>query len=128
MLDTQRQTRPVSTLTSAPVVSVEPKQPLRDVVERFMQHGIGFVAVLNGGSVAGVVSERDVIRAIHDGADLDEVSATDIMSTDLVTTESDTTIVEAARLMTTNGIRHLLVLGDDGGVLAIEDLLGELLA
>lgn len=115
--------RPVSTLTSKYVISVEPEVSLRAVVDHFIEGGVSFVVVTAGGSVAGVVSEHDVLRAIHDGADIDEVSAADVMSIDLITAEPDVTIAEAARLMIDNRVRHLLVFGGHGGVVSIRDVL-----
>lgn len=116
----------VGDLTNRHVISVEPKTSLRVVIEHFVEAGVGFVVVDDGGSVAGVVSERDVMRAIHDGADLDEVWAADIMSIDLVTADSDTTVLEAARLMANNRIRHLIVMGDQSGVISIRNILESL--
>ena len=115
--------RPVSTLTSKYVISVEPEASLRVVVDHFIEGGVSFVVVADSGSVAGVVSEHDVLRAIHDGADIDQIWAADIMSIDLITAEPEVTIGDAARLMIENGVRHLLVFGGRGGVVSIRDVL-----
>ncbi len=120
--------RPIGDLASTSVISVEPTAPLRVVVQHFVERGVSFVVVSDAGSVAGVVSEHDVLRAIHDGADIDEIWAADIMTTDLVTTDRQTPVVEAARLMTANQVRHLIVVGPEWGVVSIRDVLEALVA
>lgn len=128
MPDPRTHARLLAELTSTRVVMVEPNETLRAVIHHFIEDGVDFVVVGGRASVGGVVSEHDVVRAIHDGADVDEVWAADIMTTDLVTVAGDATIGEAAELMTANQIRHLLLLGDEGGVLSIGDLLEALVA
>ncbi len=114
---------PVSDLASRYVISVESTAPIRTVIEHFVDGGVGFVVVLDSGSVAGVVGEHDVVSAIHDGADIDEIWAADIMSTDLVTADGTESLDAVARLMVDNRVRHVLVLGDQGGVVSIRDVL-----
>ncbi|MDH3296221.1 MAG: CBS domain-containing protein [Acidimicrobiia bacterium] len=114
---------PITTLTSKFVISVEPNASLRTVVDHLVNGGVSLVVVDESGSAAGVVSEHDVLRAIHEGADIDEVWAADIMSTNITTADADQTIAEAARIMINNRIRHLLVMGDEGGVVSIRDVL-----
>lgn len=120
--------QPIGTLTSKYVISVESNASLRTVVEHLINGGVSLVVVDDSGSVVGVVSEHDVLQAIHDGADIDEIWAGDIMSTDVMTADADQTIVEAARLMLENRFRHLLVPGDEGGVVSIRDILDALVS
>ena len=119
---------PISSLASRFVISVEGRSSLRAVVGHLVEGGVGFVVVDDDGSVAGVVSEHDIIRAIHDGAELDEVWATDVMSTDLVTARDDEPVLEVARRMAANRVRHVLVFGDRGGVVSIRDVIEALVA
>lgn len=119
---------PVGDLTSRQVISVDSTARLRTVIEHFVEGGVGFVVVMDSGSVAGVVSEHDVLRAIHDGADIDEIWAADIMSTDLVTAAASDSISDVALLMTDTRVRHVLVLGDEGGVVSIRDIVAALVA
>ena len=113
-------------MASSYVISVECTAPIRTVIEHFVEGGVGFVVVLDSGSVAGVVSEHDVLSAIHDGADIDEIWAADIMSTDLVTADGSDSITDVARLMMDQRVRHVLVLGEQGGVVSIRDVLDAL--
>ncbi|MEL7156640.1 MAG: CBS domain-containing protein [Actinomycetota bacterium] len=119
---------PVSSLASRHVISIEPTAPLRTIIGQFVERGVGFVVVLDSGSVAGVVSEHDVLSALHDGADIDTIWAADIMSLDLVTANGGDSIAEVARLMIDARVRHVLVVGEDGGVVSIRDVLDALVA
>ncbi len=75
-----------------------------------------------------MVSEHDVLDALQRGADIDEIWARDVMSTDLLAAEPDETIGEAARRMIENQVRHLLVFGEHGGVVSIRDVLEAVVA
>jgi predicted transcriptional regulator len=123
MAETTRSDQPIGTIASKYVISVDTTATLRTVVDHFINGGVSLVVVDDSGSVAGVVSEHDVLRAIHDGADIDEIWAADIMSTDITAADADQTIAEAARLMLDNRLRHLLVPGEEGGVVSIRDVL-----
>ncbi len=96
---------------------------MRAVIEKLVGSGVGLVVVDDGGSTAGVVSEHDILDALHQGGDIDDIAAGDVMSTDLLTAEPGETIGDAARRMTANRVRHLLVFGEQGGVVSIRDVL-----
>ncbi len=113
----------IGSLVSRPAVSVDRTATLRILIDRFSDQGASFAVVGDSLSVAGVVSATDVLLAIHDGADIDEVTVAEAMSEDVVAADADATLHEGARLMTENGIRQLLVLGDRGGVVSIVDVL-----
>jgi CBS domain-containing protein len=126
MTDATDRSQPVSSIASGDVISVPTNATLRMVVDHLIEEGISLVVVDDGGSVAGVVSEHDILRAIYDGADLDEVWAADIMSTGIATIDPHEPISAAAQMMLHSGIRHLLVLGDEGGVVSIRDVVDRL--
>lgn len=128
MAETTQSDQPIGTIASKYVISVDTKATLRTVVDHLIDGGVSLVVVDDSGSVAGVVSEHDVLEAIHDGADIDEIWAADIMSTDVTAAEPDQTIAEAARVMLDNRLRHLLIIGDEGGVVSIRDVLEALLS
>jgi CBS domain-containing protein len=79
----------------------------------------------------GIISERDVMRALADGVDMEGTLVSKYMTRDAVTAGPSWGIVEAARKMVEGGFRHLVVLDDRGGppgILSIRDLVGELVA
>ena len=121
-------TTAVGSLVHGPAVSVEPKTTLKAVAQTLGDLGIGIVVVMDGGSIAGVVSERDLVWAIARGAELDEVWAADIMTTTPICVEPSASVAEAAGLMAADNARHLLVLhGEDPGVVSMRDIVEYLL-
>jgi CBS domain-containing protein len=86
--------------------------------------GLGVVEVEGG----GVITERDVLRAIAEGADLDAARIGDWMTPDPVRVERSTPLDDACDLMIERGVRHLLV-GEGAelvGVLNMRDVVGVL--
>jgi CBS domain-containing protein len=108
------------------VVTVAPDRPVREVLAVLAEHGIGAVVVAAGErSIAGIVSERDVVRAlarVEDGA-LD-LAASDLMATDVVTCEPDTTVDHLMAVMTERRVRHVPVVvdGELVGLVSIGDV------
>lgn len=86
--------------------------------------GLGIVEVDGG----GVITERDVLRAIADGTDLDSATAGDHMTADPVAVPRSMPLAEACDLMISRNVRHLLVSEGDAivGVLNMRDVVGVL--
>ena len=114
---------PVADVTSMQVVRVDRGTSLRDVAAKLADNSVGLVIVADGGSVAGVVSERDIVLAVSEGADLSDVRAEDVMITDVLTVDGRDDIGRAGRIMLDSAVRHLLVSGTDGGIISIRDVL-----
>src|SRR5262245_47611563 len=86
--------------------------------------GLGIVEIEGG----GVITERDVLRAIADGTDMDEGRVGDWMTADPLAVERATPLDDACELMIDRGVRHLLVREGDElvGVLNMRDVVGVL--
>ena len=86
---------------------------------------IGAMVVIGSESVVGIVSERDVVRKLHEhGPDLLRRSVADIMSSSVVTCGLEDRVDDLAALMTNNRVRHVPVL-DSGrlvGIVSIGDV------
>jgi CBS domain-containing protein len=109
---------------SRSLLTVEPGVPLAEVAERMVARDVGAVLVLEGGRLVGILTERDVLRAVAGGIDSDTI-VDDWMTRDPETMEPDEPIRQAAVLMIHGGFRHLpIVQGDDVvGMLSIRDLM-----
>ena len=85
-------------------------------------------SLLEGEHLVGIVTERDVLRAIAHGMDPNQVPVKDLMRTDVITVGPQTTLKEAAKLMATKWIRHLPVVEGSRvvGILSQRDLTGVL--
>ena len=108
------------------VVSVRPTTTVADIVALLAQRRIGAVVVLDDGArLKGVVSERDIMNALaaHGAATLD-MTASALMTHDIVTITRSTTVGQAMTLMTEGRFRHLPVLEGDLliGIISIGDV------
>ena len=101
---------PIADLLNPRVVSVGPGETVRVAISRMLEENVGSVAVCDGERLAGIFTERDVLRLTAEGPDFDEVRVGDVMTTQLVTLSPDDDILDAARLMGERKIRHLPVL------------------
>lgn len=99
---------------------------LRSAAEQMWKQQTGSVVIVDGEAIVGIVTERDVMRAVGQGADPDQALIADVMTREVVTAEPDTHVREAARLMAQHWIRHLPIV-DDGklaGILSQRDVIG----
>jgi CBS domain-containing protein len=106
------------------LLTVAPGDPLAEVAQRMVDRDVGAVLVTDDGALTGILTERDVLRAVAAGIQDDTVVA-DWMTRDPETMGPDDTTQQAAVLMIHGGFRHLpLVDGDDVvGMLSIRDLM-----
>ena len=116
---------PVRELMSRGAISVDEKVSLRSLAVVLTELEVGVALVSRPDGSAGVVSERDVVRAIAEGADPDEVWAADVMTRDLVLAEPEETILAVAERMSAESVRHVAVVdrGKIVGVVSARDLL-----
>jgi CBS domain-containing protein len=104
---------------------VAPDLPVSGLLSVLAEHNIGAAVVMSGDGVAGIVSERDVVRAVHrHGADLLDAPVSTIMSEDVVTCVPDDAVDTVQRTMTDRRFRHMPVLVDGrlAGIVSIGDL------
>lgn len=108
------------------VVSVEPTASVMEIAEIIASQRIGAVMVLDpAGGVSGIVSERDVVKALAKrGAEVLGQTASDLMTRNVITATPLTTVDEAMSLMDGGYFRHLPVVEDGKliGIVSIRDL------
>jgi CBS domain-containing protein len=80
-------------------VTVPPSATLRDAAFVMEREEVGAVVVVVEGRSAGLLSERDVVRAVANGDDVDDVRVDDVMAVDLVSASVDDTVAQAATAM-----------------------------
>ena len=109
---------------SRDLLTVEPGDRLGEVAQRMVERDVGAVLVLEGEQLVGILTERDVLRAVADGLD-DATLVRDRMTPHPETLDADDTTEHAAVLMIHGGFRHLPVIeqGRVVGVLSIRDLM-----
>ena len=108
------------------VFSVGPGEDATAISRSLAQHRIGAALVRDtDGAVLGIVSERDIVRAVsREGAAALAHTARELMTADLITVQPDTSVAEALALMTNHRCRHLPVMdhGKLAGMVSIGDL------
>jgi CBS domain-containing protein len=96
-----------------------------DAVHRLGEKRIGALLVTEGGRIAGIMSERDVIYCLRNhGPDVLQSPVSQVMTAPAITAETSMTVLSALALMTQRRIRHLPIVedGDLKGIVSIGDL------
>ena len=110
-----------SAVTTAP-----PETTVATLLDLLAEHRIGAVVVSADGGVDGIVSERDVVRALRTaGAALLDAPISTVMTSDVAVTGPGDTVEDMMRLMTDRRIRHVPVVTQDGrlaGIISIGDV------
>lgn len=110
----------------AAVVTIEPDRTVHEAMKILCQHRIGALIVReSGGELAGIISERDILR---EGADrceaLKDTPVREVMTEDLIIGVPDDRLDYVMGIMTKNRIRHLPILdnGELAGIISIGDV------
>ena len=108
------------------VTIIAPEAPIADAVDQMRRNGIGALVVsTDGASVAGILSERDIVHALAErGARLFELSVSALMTRHVFTCKPSDSIAELMSEMTGRRIRHLPVIenGRLAGIVSIGDV------
>ncbi len=99
---------------------------LRAAAELMWRQQTGSLLIIEDGRLAGILTERDVLRAIALGTDPDRSSVDDVMTAEVFTVTPGMQLQEAARQMAARWIRHLPVVENDRllGVVSMRDVTG----
>ncbi|GGB61492.1 histidine kinase [Tistrella bauzanensis] len=107
------------------LATVDPQATIARALEILAHDNIGALPVVEGDTIIGMISERDVARGLVDrGASLLDTPVSGVMSTRITTCRPDTNIDDLMTMMTERRIRHVPVLDDDGslaGMVSIGD-------
>ncbi|MBB5808576.1 CBS domain-containing protein [Saccharothrix ecbatanensis] len=107
------------------VATVESRASVADLVAALAEHNVGAMVVIGPEGIAGIVSERDVVRKLHErGGELLGAPVSDIMTSEVHTCTPRDSVDSLTLLMTEQRIRHVPVL-DDGrlvGIVSIGDV------
>ena len=119
----------IGPVVSRTVLRVMPQDSLAETARQMTARRIGSAVVMTEEGPS-IITERDILRAVADGGNLEEVAVERYMTHNAITAFEDWGVREAAERMANGGFRHLIVLSQDGeveGVLSIRDLLKALL-
>lgn len=125
----RRATAGIASVMQTAVVSIDATSTLREAARSLRAADIGTLAIMDGEELAGVVSERDLVRALADGTDPDEIAVGEIMSTAPRYLTLGDSVTTALEIMLRAKVRHLPVVdeGDLVGIVSIRDVAQRLL-
>jgi CBS domain-containing protein len=120
----------------AQVATISPEATLTELVDALAEHRIGAMVVsADGARIDGIVSERDIVRALRSEGGLpsfresrlihlDRVKVAEIMTSEVTTCTPQTSIDEVMTVMTAGRIRHIPVVSEDAlvGIVSIGDI------
>ena len=92
-------------------LAVEPNTPIRDVLTLLKERGIGSTLICQEGVLKGIFTERDALRVMAAGSDLD-ASIESVMTADPVTLRPTDTMAKAIKTMSSGGYRRLPIVDD----------------
>jgi CBS domain-containing protein len=112
------------------VLTIEPGRTVREAIDRLVEHRIGALLVVDGESIVGIITERDILqRVVAQRRDPAETLVQDAMTAEVICCQSRTTLDEARGVMKNRRVRHLPVV-DEGrllmGLISIGDLNAQL--
>jgi CBS domain-containing protein len=120
---------PVRTLTvrdvmATHVVTAGPDNTVADAAAAMVRQQVGSALIMQGRFLAGILTERDVLRAAASGTDLTNSPVSAWMSQDPEWAAPETSVEDATQLMLLHGFRHLPVLEgrEVCGVVSLRDL------
>jgi CBS domain-containing protein len=122
--DQARRALTVRDVMTTRVVTTGPGEPVAAAAAAMVRRGVGSALIMQGRFLAGILTERDVLRAAASGNDLTHSPVSAWMTKDPEQASPDTTLEDAAQLMLLHGFRHLPVLEgrEVRGVVSLRDL------
>ena len=109
----------------AGVLTVAPDTLVSDLIGGLVTRNVGAMVVLGPNGLVGIVSERDVVRMLHEhGAAALRRRVADIMTSRVITCSPEDSVDSLSGLMTTNRVRHVPVMenGQLAGIVSIGDV------
>ena len=103
-------------------IEVAPEDTLGEVAERMNALNVGAVVVKDFGRLIGILTERDLLKAMAARVHTSEARVRQWMTENPITASAETDVEEAARVMLENGFRHLPVLDENGQVAGVVSL------
>jgi CBS domain-containing protein len=115
----------VQGLMTRPAVYVHGNDTLRDAAQTLVEESVGAALVRGPHGLIGLFSERDLVRAVAEGASVARTPVSDVMSTELVTAAPNDELVDVVHRMFDAEIRHIPVVenGVAAGMISVRDAL-----
>lgn len=111
-------------LMTREVLAVAPEDTLGETASKMVARGVGSVIVSDYGRLIGILTERDMLRAMADRTHPSQARVRDWMTPEPVTATGEMEAADAARLMLDHNFRHLPVVENERavGIVSIRDV------
>jgi CBS domain-containing protein len=116
----------VSDIMTAACLTDSPEDSIAQAAAKMRQNQTGSILVMDSGKLAGILTERDVLRVVAEGKDPKTATVQDEMTDNPVTIPTHTSLKDAAQTMFDKWFRHLPVVTNEGdvvGIISLRDLL-----
>jgi CBS domain-containing protein len=112
-------------LMTREVLAVAPEDTLGEAAQRMADQNVGSAVVVDYGRLVGILTERDLLRAVAGRVHSSEARVREWMTANPVTASESTSAEEAARVMLEHGFRHLPVVEVDQtlGIVSLRDVM-----
>ena len=114
----------VGEIMTSDVLTVDPSDTIGETAQKMVERGVSSAVVSDYGTLIGIVTERDLTRAVAGRVHTSEARVREWMTSDPITLGPDASADEAAKIMLENGFRHVPIV-DEGravGIVSIRDV------
>ena len=114
----------VDNIAAEDVVTAERDTPISTAIASMAENDVGSVVVVEDDEPVGVLTDRKVALALEDTPEVAQQTVGDLVSEELVTVDSSTTVFEVVKMMGDNGIRRVPVVNEEGnlqGIVTLDD-------
>ena len=114
----------VRELMTSDVLSVDPSDTIGETAQQMVERRVSSAVVSDYGNLIGIVTERDLTRAVAGRVHSSEARVREWMTADPLTLTPDATPADAAKIMLDNGFRHVPIVEDGRpvGIVSIRDV------
>jgi CBS domain-containing protein len=114
----------VGEIMTSDVLTVDPADTIGETAQKMVERGVSSAVVSDYGNLIGIVTERDLTRAVAGRVHTSEARVREWMTSDPITLGRDATPDEAAKIMLDNGFRHVPIVEDGRavGIVSIRDV------
>jgi CBS domain-containing protein len=116
--------RTVGELMTSEVLTVAPEDTIGETAQKMVELGVSSAVVSDYGRMIGIVTERDLTRAVAGRVHTSEARVREWMTPDPITLARDASASEAAQIMLENRFRHIPIVEDERtiGIVSIRDV------
>lgn len=111
--------RLISAVMTRDVCRIGEERAALDALARMRERGVSSLLVMKDDLVLGIITEADVVRAMHRAGDLGSLGCVDLMHAPVISVPATARCLEAYHLMTARGIRHLAVTDENGQLVGV---------